>query len=344
MAAHLVVRFAVPLRLPSPFGSLELPFEPDELYRVPTEDGSTIALGRHRPKGERRWAQPVVLAHGMGANRYNFDFDARYSLARYLARRGFDAWVLELRGRGLASRPHAATFDEQAQHDVGAALKTVLSTGASDVLWVGHSKGGLVAYAHLARNPQAPVRAIVALGTPLRFSGHRGVGRFLEWVRPFLQLEVIPLRLATRVVAPIGLPPGPIAPYLANAENMEPRVVRQAIHNVSADVLGGVARQFARWVRDDVFDGDDGFDYRAGMRAIRAPLLLFAGARDLLAPPDSVGAALEYTGGPGELVTLGRAHGFRADYGHGDLVLGRHAPDEVFPRIADFLERHAQPA
>ena len=43
-------------------------------------------------------------------------------------------------------------------------LRTVLSTGAKEVLWVGHSKGGLTLYGHLARNPQAPVRAAVAMG------------------------------------------------------------------------------------------------------------------------------------------------------------------------------------
>ena len=45
--------------------------------------------------------------------------------------------------------------------------------------------------------------------------------------------------------------------------------------------------------------------------------------------------------GPVELVTVGLSEGFSTDYGHGDLVLGRRAPDEVFPRIAEFLARHA---
>ena len=83
-------------------GLLTLPFKPDELYRVPTDDGAAIALGRYHAREARRYAEPVILCHGLGANRFHMDFDEHYSLARYLARAGFETWVLELRGRGLA--------------------------------------------------------------------------------------------------------------------------------------------------------------------------------------------------------------------------------------------------
>jgi hypothetical protein len=36
-------------------------------------------------------------------------------------------------------------------------------------------------------------------------------------------------------------------------------------------------------------------------------------------------------------VEFGVESGHGADYGHIDLVLGRHAPEEVFTRIADWL-------
>jgi predicted alpha/beta hydrolase len=323
--------------------SLELPWSPDDLYRVPTPDGASIALGRYHARGDRKFLTPVVLCHGMGANRYDLDFDERYSLARFLARRGFETWVLELRGRGMAGKPLEATFDDQARDDVGTALRTVLSAGhARDALWVGHSKGGLVAYAHLARAPRAPIRAIASLGTPVSFEAQVGVKHFLKAVAPAFKLKVIPLRWATRLVAPVGIPPWPIGPYLANADNMEPQVIRQAIANVTADVLGGVGRQFQRWVLSGRFDGEDGFDYRAAMKSVTIPVLLMAGLKDLLAPPASVLAAKELLGGTVEYVLLARSHGFSADYGHGDLTLGKNAPDEVFPRVAEFLERHGE--
>jgi hypothetical protein len=64
---------------------------------------------------------------------------------------------------------------------------------------------------------------------------------------------------------------------------------------------------------------------------------------DLIAPPNAVRSAQNHVAGPVEWLELGRAHGFAADYGHGDLVLGRHAPDEVFPRLSEFLEKTSTP-
>ncbi|MFZ5444564.1 MAG: alpha/beta fold hydrolase [Myxococcota bacterium] len=320
-----------------------LTFKPDELYRVPTADGSAIALGRYHARGRRLWEEPVVLGHSLGTNRFNLDFDERYSLARFLARHGFESWVLELRGHGLAGSSEGATFDTEAEHDVAAALTAVVSTGPKQVFWVGHSRGGLLAYAHLARNPRAPIRAVVTLGSPLTFELQPGVQRFVSAVGPTLKLPVVPLRLGGKAW-PLGLPPDPVGKYLLRAENTDPLVIRQAISHVVADVPGGVARQFARWVRTGAFDGEDGFDYRRGLKALSAPVLAIAGAKDLLAPAPSAHLISQYASGPVELVTAGRASGFSADYGHGDLVLGRRAPEEIFPRVAEFLARHATPA
>lgn len=322
-------------------GLLTLSFRPDELYRVPTDDGAAIALGRYHPRGERRYAEPVILCHGLGANRFHLDFDERYSMARYLARAGFETWVLELRGRGLAGDCGDFTFDDQAEHDARAAIRTVLSTGPKQVLWVGHSKGGLTLFAHLARNPQAPVRAAVALGSPFTFAVQPGLRLFIRRIEPLLRLKSIPTRRITGI-AFFGAPPGPMTRYMMLADNMDPDVVRKALANVPADIAGGVGRQFARWISTNAFTSYDGaFDYRTPLSEARMPFLLLAGSRDLLAPPMAVARAKEHLGGPVKLVIAGRAHGFAEDYGHADLVLGRRAPDEIFPLLETFLSAHA---
>lgn len=322
-------------------GLLTLNFRPDELYRVPTDDGASIALGRYHPRGEKRFAEPVILCHGLGANRFHLDFDEQYSLARYLARAGFESWVLELRGRGLAGDCPDFTFDDQAEHDVRTAVRTVLSTGAKEVLWVGHSKGGLTLYAHLAKTPDAPVRAAAVLGSPFTFAVQPGLRTFIQKVEPLLKLKVIPTgRVAS--IALLGAPPGPLSRYMMLAENMEPEVVRRALANVPANIAGGVGRQFARWISTNRFTSYDGsFDYRERLAGVRTPFLLVAGSKDLLAPPMSVARAKEALGGPVKFIIAGRAHGFGADYGHADLILGRRAPDEIFPLVEAFLSAHA---
>jgi pimeloyl-ACP methyl ester carboxylesterase len=130
---------------------------PDEIHFAETGDGWRIAVHRYRPSEIRSGLCPVLLCHGIGANALNLDFDDRLSLARYLRRQGFDAWVLELRGRGMSvpARPERARtdfcFDEYVAEDARAAIAAVRrATGAAQVHWVGFSLGGLVGYALLS--------------------------------------------------------------------------------------------------------------------------------------------------------------------------------------------------
>jgi pimeloyl-ACP methyl ester carboxylesterase len=322
--------------------SLLLSFQPDEIYRAPTDDGAAVALGRYHPRGPRRFAEPVILCHGMGANRFHLDFDEHYSLARHLARNGFEAWVLELRGRGLAGVPVDATFDDEAEHDVRAALRVVQSTGAEKVLWVGHSKGGLLAWAHLARNPAAPIAAVVAMGSPVVFDVQPALRYLARSTASLLRLKTIPLASAS-AFALLSPSPGPFGRYILLEENTTPEVSRRMVANVTADVPGGVARQFARWMATGKWDGEDGFDYAGALAGVRVPALLLAGARDVIAPPSTMTPALELLGGPAELVIAGRDHGFSADYGHADLPLGRRSPEEIFPVVTRFLEAQVSP-
>ena len=54
-----------------------------------------------------RRSAPVLLVHGIAANRYNLDLTDETSLARHLCARGFDVCLVELRGRGFSLRPQA---------------------------------------------------------------------------------------------------------------------------------------------------------------------------------------------------------------------------------------------
>ena len=51
-----------------------------QLLRVRCEDGWALAVYA-RPAARRRYREPVLLCHGLAANRFTFDFEPPYSVA-----------------------------------------------------------------------------------------------------------------------------------------------------------------------------------------------------------------------------------------------------------------------
>ena len=103
-----------------------------ERHYAQTQDGWKIALHRY-PNDEavRAGRRPVLLCHGLGANRFNLDAPGRLSLARWIWAQGYESWVIELRGSGYSSRPRITnelkydwTFDDYVEF-----LPNVVSAG-----------------------------------------------------------------------------------------------------------------------------------------------------------------------------------------------------------------------
>src|SRR5919106_6749300 len=79
------------------------------VFAIEADDGFPLVIERLAPPSDApRCGPSVVLCHGFGGNRFNFDLDERHSLARHLVREGFDVWLVELRGHGRSKlAPHA---------------------------------------------------------------------------------------------------------------------------------------------------------------------------------------------------------------------------------------------
>jgi pimeloyl-ACP methyl ester carboxylesterase len=322
-----------------------LPTGEDEVVPAVTADGWRLGLARRRPRGPPR-GPPVLLVHGLAANRVSMDFCiVRWSLSAYLAAAGFDCFALDLRGHGLSRRaPHGArrrwTFDDHVRLDVPAALDAVrAATGESRVLWVGHSQGGLIGIAAAAAHPQR-VAALVALGAPAFFDV-QGIWRL--FVRFGFLFTGKLNRFFARSLAPFaGYWHPPVSEIAINTRNVLPEVYRRVLVNVVENVSSGVLRQLGRWILTDTFGSmDRTVDYRAGMATCRQPALFVAAAADRLAPPALVERAAQAWGGEATLIRVGIATAARADYGHSDLLFGRGAPEDVFAPVRTWLARHA---
>jgi predicted alpha/beta hydrolase len=326
------------------------PTSADEIHFTGTSDGWRLALHRHRARVPGTGA-PVILCGGYGCNRHFLDYDETYSLARHLARQGFDAWVVELRGRGLShatrscARPGAWTFDDLALVDVPAAIAHVARASGRRVAWVGHSMGGMVLYAYLGCHPDAAttVAAGITVAAPVAFptastSLVAWLGQLLlqvpltDTVRQRWVLGALWHLVGQTDVLAVGMNP-------ANIDRQEVgRALRRALSNVSRLKL----QQLARWALEGEFASiDRRLDYRKALAGVRTPLLVAAGSADRLATPATVQAALAHLPArAASYLEFGRAHGHSVDYGHVDLILGRAAPAEVFPALTGWLAEH----
>jgi len=324
-------------------------------YRAPIEfartaDGWDLAL--HRYAGTRRDWPPLVLSPGYGCNRHFFDSGDRYSLARFLAGEGFDTWVLELRGHGLSEpapgqRRRAWSFDDLVFHDAPAALSHVAERTGRRSVWIGHSLGGMVAYAALGcmASLSESVAGLVTLGTPVSFpSIESPAWRRIGQVFSALPIGArLPQRGALVAFWTLGGWSSAMAEYGMNRANLDRQAFGHALPRLLENLPGTVVRQLAQWSLSGECGSRDGaVDYRAGLQRITTPALIIGGAADHLAPPATVRSAYDRIGSSRKQYReFGTSQGDSADYGHVDLIFGRHAPEEVFPVISRWIASEA---
>jgi pimeloyl-ACP methyl ester carboxylesterase len=318
---------------------LHTPPGEDELLRTSTRDGWTIAVGHRRPRGAPR-RPPVLFVHGIAMNRQAFDFGVeRYSVAAHLAAAGFDCFAVDLRGHGASRRGPTSrwTLDTYLREDLPAALDLVrAATGSEQVLFVGHSQGAILGMAACALYPER-IRALVALAAPAHFDAQERLKKLVGLRRLGVGRH---LRLIAHTAAPFsGYWHPPLLELSVNMQNVERPIYRRLLANAIEDLQPGVVDQFAVSIRDDTLCSADGsLDYRALFPGCRQPALFLAGEQDGLAPPAVVEEAFHDWGGPK------RFHVFGEGTGHADVILGRHAPEVVYPVVRAFLEENSEPA
>lgn len=323
-------------------------------YWARTRDGWDLALYRYRPRRDSH-ATPVVLCHGMSSNRWNMDAPGRMSLARWLRRRGYDAWVIELRGAGRSTRPtwwngkrYTWSFEDYVYHDAPAALRVVLrATGAAQVHWVGHSMGGMIAYALLMGPIHHKIASAVTLGSPTMSQvGHP----VLDFGVPYRSLlGYVPRRIPLGTLARLAAPAAPLLARILRPSvaelgwypgNADVGLLQTLMLTAVDDLPATLLREFARWYDTRVMTDRYGvFDFSAHLERITTPICIIAGSHDGLTPVRDLEQVYRRIASKEKAFRIvGQAHGCARNYSHADLILGLHASDDIFPVILEWLE------
>jgi polyhydroxyalkanoate synthase subunit PhaC len=313
--------------------------------------GSRVPLAMVRKRAARGTGvggdgtrDPVLLVHGFGQNRYAWHLPAR-SFANHLAHAGFDVYNLDLRGHGR-SRDFGAGrcrgVEDYVREDLPAAIEEIQTLSGGRSVWiVGHSLGGLVAYASAPMLAGA-VSGIVSIGSPYHFTrGSLTLGTVAYLSRA---LSLAPLPNAALSLAPVGVtmrvlrrfaesPLYPLPLRGWHAGSCEPHVLEQHLRLAFDRVGVGETFDLFDWAVQRRFGGHES-DYVERFETMDLPLLVLAGSNDDLAPPASVRPAFAKSRSSDKTYRL-------LPLGHIDLLVGRDAPMTTWSLVRSWIEQRS---
>ena len=274
---------------------------------VRASDGVALALHRLDPAGATG-RPPVLLAHGAFASHRVWLRGGRANsgLARFLLERGHDVWLGDWRHHGSSEReprPLQWHFEDLIARDAPAFLAEIRrETGGTTCTWIGHSVGGAIGLALLARDPALGPSGIVTLGTP---------GPVMNPLRRAVTLTTIGI---CRVMGRF-----PARPLRLGSED-EPALVLS---------------EWMSWNPRGSWIGRDGFDYLGALKRDRTPWLAIAGSGDTVFAPAGACRALvaRVRGVTHTLSVVGPG------LSHRGLLLDPRADEECWPRIGEWIAR-----
>ncbi|WP_350431470.1 alpha/beta fold hydrolase [Shewanella sp. H8] len=288
----------------------------DSLY-IPYRDGS-LHLRHIRPTTLTPLGIPILMLHGAMSNGRVFYSDTGRGLGCFLAKAGFDVYVMDTAGRGL-SKP---VIDRHFSLGQGEVIREQLPLVqhfitkrhplVNKVHWCAHSWGGVLMASSLARytHLQSSVASLLTFGSKRTIK----VKSFKKWLMvDFFWNRFAPL-------------------YIAKQGYFDASRLRVGMDNESRASL----LQTIDWVKGDWIDHDDHFHYaQAATKALWPPAWFIAGENDhVLGNPSDVRDMIDECGFTQIKYTLlAKEKGNLMDYNHAGMLTERQAEQDHFVQI-----------
>lgn len=323
----------------------------ERVFFTTTQDGWQLAISHYRNNrlSSAHRHHPVLLCHGLGANRLLFDIDHQHSFAAWLLEQGYDVYAVDLRSHGLSEKPEQASgkrwdwgFNAYCDADIPAAIDAVLADAGVEALhFIGHSMGGILLYCHAAQSDPRIVSGIAVAAT-LDYSGHpsifHGLSRLVALTHLVPSMPMHWPALVCSKAAALGKPFMDSA--LVHPRNVDLQVYRRLTANLLHPVSSRLLRDMQHFVSGKGLQSSRQACYQQQLqhKGYTFPILSLSGTADTQCPPASAARFGTHH------QIFGRAYGQRNDYGHLDLIMGMHALEETWPCMGAWLDQHDQPA
>ncbi|WP_233520491.1 alpha/beta fold hydrolase [Flocculibacter collagenilyticus] len=274
---------------------------------------------------EGKASSPVLMVHGAIENGKIFYTHKGKGVGCFLARQGFDVYVLDLRGRGqstpaISSSNKHGQFNSIAQQ-IPIAMNYIHQLNSNPIHLVGHSWGGIMLTSTLVRYPDLANM----VSTKLFFGTKRSIS--VSHLKKRLMIDVLW---------------NGVAPLLSKVMGYLPaKQLQLGSDNETYDYL----KESRPWVNGKPWkDVVDGFDYEQAAiahqdRLSNIPVWHFAAVDDhvLGHPVDVKRFQREAQQEHGKYTLLGKAQGNLADYDHITMLTHPKCEQDHFPQIAKWM-------
>jgi pimeloyl-ACP methyl ester carboxylesterase len=326
-----------------------------------SDEHQPLVMNRYRPQASgRKRPLPVMLLPGLGQNRYTWHL-SRLSMVNFLVDRGMDVFVPEFRGHGLsriAGSKAPRGFSDYVFKDVPAFLKAALDrTGRRSIFLCGHSLGGTIMYA-IDPALEKHIRGYIFMGSPVLLG--RGLALVTAAAKivdgalisaPVLskknrdrigqtrfRIDLIGsgMRTGLRILnSPINF-----LPYqLWYPKSIDDYDLRERIVLGFDQTSTAVVKLMVIWASRGKFVDEHGADlFERNLRAKRKPALFIIGDRDDVVPQESIRPAYDMIASRDKTWKEFNIRENGCHWGHIDIVNGKHAPHEVWPYVAEWME------
>jgi predicted alpha/beta hydrolase len=266
---------------------------------------------------------PVLMIHGSIENGKIFYSSSGKGLAPYLAKNGYDVFVVDLRGRGLStpsiSKHSKHGLSEILHDDFPAYIHKIKEIkGNVPQHWIAHSWGGVMMLAYLAKYfGSVRVASMVFFGTKRR----------LTVLNPerLWKINVMWYAMAQLGISLKGYIPAKEAKVGSDNETKKSH------------------KQAKKWVQSKKWiDWNDKFDYATALKKIKLPPTLYlTGKNDhIICNPKDIKLLMKETGEQDhQYKVMGKSTGYKHDYGHNDILTHVDAPNDVYPVVLDFMNQ-----
>ena len=339
-----------------------------EVHSCRTRDNHTLVMQRclaspttvnHQRKLHKN---SVILCHGFASNRFTFDLNPDVSVPDYLARKGWDTWLVELRGSGSSKnvgdnthmtpdtawdtyfthedKDDANVFFDDHVEDCRAMIEYVHFITQKPVHFIGHSMGAMLlqSCAGGESGQMGHIQSGVSIAGALVMP--ESAWKNIRWMVPLVvPFKTIHPEYIQKVLAPMSFRiDSPWDELFFHQKNVNHLVARDMFRKNWEPISSTLINQLQTCFDTSGVLTKDNKAYMSSLSSINFPMLLIAGTVDEQCPASCMENISPYIH-DSVYKLIGKQAGHKEDYGHFDLIVGKNAKSDVWDMVSRFLER-----